>query len=106
MKKILSMLSLVALMGLAATPVSYAEETVTETITVEETVAPEAAPAAEAPAAAPAEAAPAAAEAAPTLDVGNTAFMIVATVLVILMTIPGLALFTVGWYARKTCYPC
>lgn len=101
MKKILSMLSLVALMGLAATPVSYAEETVTETITVEETVAPEAAPAAEAPATAPAEEAPATAEAAPTLDVGNTAFMIVATVLVILMTIPGLALFYGGLVRQK-----
>jgi len=101
MKKILSMLSLVALMGLAATPVSYAEETVTETITVQETVSD--APAAEAPAAAPAEAAPAAAEAAPapTLDVGNTAFMIVATVLVILMTIPGLALFYGGLVRQK-----
>lgn len=101
MKKILSMLSLVALMGLAATPVSYAEETVTETITVQETVSPDAAPAAEAPAAAPAEAAPAAAEEAPTLDVGNTAFMIVATVLVILMTIPGLALFYGGLVRQK-----
>lgn len=100
MKKILSMLSLVALIGLAATPVSYAEETVTETITVEETVMPDAAPAAEAPAA---EAAPAAAEAAPapTLDVGNTAFMIIATVLVILMTIPGLALFYGGLVRQK-----
>lgn len=101
MKKILSVLSLVALIGLAATPVSYAEETVTETVTVEETVAPEAAPAAEATAAAPAEEAPAAAEAAPTLDVGNTAFMIVATVLVILMTIPGLALFYGGLVRQK-----
>jgi Amt family ammonium transporter len=101
MKKILSVLSLVALMGLAATPVSYAEETVTETITVQETVSD--APAAEAPAAAPAEEAPAAAEAAPapTLDVGNTAFMIVATVLVILMTIPGLALFYGGLVRQK-----
>lgn len=100
MKKILSMLSLVALIGLAATPVSYAEETVTETITVEETVMPDAAPAAEAPAA---EATPAAAEAAPapTLDVGNTAFMIIATVLVILMTIPGLALFYGGLVRQK-----
>lgn len=98
MKKILSMLSLVALIGFAATPVSYAEETVTETVTVEETVTQDAAPAAEAPAA---EAAPAAAEAAPTLDVGNTAFMIVATVLVILMTIPGLALFYGGLVRQK-----
>lgn len=98
MKKILSMLSLVALIGFAATPVSYAEETVTETVTVEETVTQDAAPASEAPAA---EAAPAAAEAAPTLDVGNTAFMIVATVLVILMTIPGLALFYGGLVRQK-----
>ncbi|QDC45249.1 ammonium transporter [Methylophilus medardicus] len=92
------MLSLVALIGFAATPVSYAEETVTETVTVEETVTQDAAPAAEAPAA---EAAPAAAAAAPTLDVGNTAFMIVATVLVILMTIPGLALFYGGLVRQK-----
>ncbi|SDK70585.1 ammonium transporter [Methylophilus rhizosphaerae] len=96
MKKILSVLSLVALMGLAATPVTYAEETVTETVTIEQTAAPEAAPAAEA---APAEAA--AAEAPATLDVGNTAFMIIATVLVILMTIPGLALFYGGLVRQK-----
>ena len=99
MKKILSMLSLVALIGMAATPVSYAEEAVTETITVEETVAPEAAPAAEAPAAA--EAAPVAEEAPATLDVGSTAFMLVATVLVMLMTIPGLALFYGGLVRQK-----
>lgn len=100
MKKILSVLSLVALMGLAATPVTYAEETVTETITVQETTT-EAAPAAAAPTAA--EAAPAAEAAAPTptLDVGNTAFMIIATVLVILMTIPGLALFYGGLVRQK-----
>jgi ammonium transporter, Amt family len=98
MKKILSMLSLVALIGMAATPVSYAEEAVTETITVEETVAPEAAPAAEAPAA---EAAPVAEEAPATLDVGSTAFMLVATVLVMLMTIPGLALFYGGLVRQK-----
>lgn len=99
MKKILSVLSLVALMGLAATPVTYAEETVTETVTIEETTTPDAAPAAEAPAA---EAAPAEAAAAPaTLDVGNTAFMIIATVLVILMTIPGLALFYGGLVRQK-----
>ncbi len=101
MKKILSMLSLVALIGLAATPVSYAEETVTETITVQETTAAEAAPAAEAPAATEAAPAAEAAAPAPTLDVGNTAFMIVATVLVILMTIPGLALFYGGLVRQK-----
>jgi Amt family ammonium transporter len=63
--------------------------------------APAAAPAAEAPAAA-ASAAPAAeAAAAPTPNKGDTAFMTVATVLVILMTIPGLALFYGGLVRSK-----
>ena len=76
---------------------------------VEETVAVEAteAVAVEAPAAdaaAPAEAAPAepAAEAAPPVaDKGDTAWMLTATVLVILMTIPGLALFYGGLVRSK-----
>jgi Amt family ammonium transporter len=60
------------------------------------------APAATAPAAAPAaaEAAPAAAPA-PKIEKGDTAFMYVATVLVILMTIPGLALFYGGLVRTK-----
>jgi Amt family ammonium transporter len=67
-------------------------------------------PAAEAAAtaAAPATAAPAAAEPAPAatptppkIDKGDTAFMYVATVLVILMTIPGLALFYGGLVRTK-----
>ena len=98
MKKILSVLSLVALMGLAATPVAYAEEAVAETVTVQESAAAEAAPVAEV---AVTEAAAVAAEAPATLDVGNTAFMIIATVLVILMTIPGLALFYGGLVRQK-----
>ncbi|MBX9958757.1 MAG: ammonium transporter [Burkholderiaceae bacterium] len=54
-----------------------------------------AAPAAEAPAAAaPAEAAPAAPV--PKVDSGDTAWMLTSTMLVILMTIPGLALFYGG----------
>jgi ammonium transporter, Amt family len=57
-------------------------------------------PAAPAPAAAaPAEAAPAAA--APVPNKGDTAWMMVATVLVILMTIPGLALFYGGLVRSK-----
>ena len=43
----------------------------------------------------------AAAEAPATLDVGSTAFMIVATILVILMAIPGLALFYGGLVRSK-----
>ncbi|MBL0920142.1 MAG: ammonium transporter [Hydrogenophaga sp.] len=61
-----------------------------------------AAPAAEAPAAAaPAAEAPAAEEAAPTLDSGDTAWMLTSTMLVILMTIPGLALFYGGLARSK-----
>jgi Amt family ammonium transporter len=62
------------------------------------------APAAAAPApaaAAPAEAAPAAAPAAPVAQKGDTAWMFVATLLVILMTIPGLALFYGGLVRSK-----
>jgi Amt family ammonium transporter len=69
---------------------------------VADTAAPAtAAPAAAAPvaaAAAPAEAAPAAA---PTPQKGDTAWMFVATLLVIMMTIPGLALFYGGLVRSK-----
>ena len=51
--------------------------------------------------AAPAEAAPAAAEEAATLNSGDTAWMIVATVLVLFMTIPGLSLFYGGLVRAK-----
>ena len=54
-----------------------------------------------APAAAVAEAAPAAPAAAPKLDTGDTAWMIVATALVMLMSIPGLALFYGGLAKTK-----
>ena len=52
------------------------------------------------PAAAPAEAPPAAAPA-PTLNSGDTAWMLTSTLLVILMTIPGLALFYGGLARSK-----
>ena len=48
-----------------------------------------------------AEAAPAAAEEEATLNSGDTAWMIVATVLVLLMTIPGLSLFYGGLVRAK-----
>ncbi|MGE3476872.1 MAG: ammonium transporter [Rhodospirillaceae bacterium] len=73
--------------------------------------AQDAAPAAEAaaPAEAPAaEAAPAAAEApaaeapaGPSFDTGDTAWMLISTALVLLMTIPGLALFYGGMVRKK-----
>lgn len=116
MKKILSVLSLVALMGLGATSMSFAEDmpaaaaetveavadtaaAVDEAMPAAEPVAAEAAPVE----AAPAEAAPVEAAAAPTPvpDKGDTAWMILATVLVTLMAIPGLALFYGGLVRQK-----
>ena len=48
-----------------------------------------------------AEAAPAAAAAAPKLDTGDTAWMLISTAIVLLMTIPGLALFYGGMVRKK-----
>ena len=102
MKKLLSILSLVALVGLgtvATSNISYAEDA---------PVATTAAPAADAtPAATPAaEAAPAATPAATAAPAevpnkGDTAWMIVATVLVLMMCIPGLGLFYGGMVRQK-----
>lgn len=66
-------------------------------------VAAPAAPAVTAPAAAPAAAAPAAATPAPTPvpNKGDTTWMMISTALVILMTIPGLALFYGGQVRSK-----
>jgi len=102
MKKLLASLllgaSLIAggSMAVAQTPAAESAPAVT---------AP-AAPAAEAPAAAPAPAAAAAPEApaaapTPKLDSGDTAWMLTSTLLVILMTIPGLALFYGGLARSK-----
>jgi Amt family ammonium transporter len=78
---------------------AYAEDATPAATT--EAAAP-AAPAADAaaPAAAP-EAAPAAATPAPTPNKGDTAWMIVATVLVLLMCVPGLGLFYGGMARSK-----
>ncbi|MFZ5660904.1 MAG: ammonium transporter [Pseudomonadota bacterium] len=75
---------LLAVLLLCASPLVLAQE---------EGAAPAAAPAVSAPAAAPAPA--------PTLDAGNTAWMLTATALVLLMTIPGLALFYGGMVRKK-----
>ncbi|HEY0562982.1 MAG TPA: ammonium transporter [Methylophilus sp.] len=116
MKKFLSVLSLVALMGLGATSMSFAEdmpaaaaetvEAVADTAAAVDEAMPAAEPAAAEAApveAAPAEAAPveAAAAPAPVPDKGDTAWMILATVLVTLMAIPGLALFYGGLVRQK-----
>jgi Amt family ammonium transporter len=93
MKKFIALLAL----GLSAL-------TFTHSALAQAASAPEAAAsmAAAAPAAAPAaEAASAAAAPAPVPNKGDTAFMTVATALVILMTIPGLALFYGGLVRSK-----
>ena len=98
MKKLLVSLALglgvltTGLTSLAQTPAPAAEAPVAAVVAAE---APAAAPAAAAPAAAP-EAPAAAAAPAPKIDSGDTAWMLTSTLLVILMTIPGLALFYGG----------
>ena len=107
MKKLLSILSLVTLMGTGAltSSISYADETMGEAAEAMTEVAETVDAAIEAPTevievAAIEEAAPAEA-AAPTVDKGDTAWMMVATLLVILMTVPGLALFYGGLVRSK-----
>lgn len=101
MKRFLSVLSIVALLGLGINSASYAEDlpaAADATVTTEQAApAPEAAPAAEAPAP---EAAAAAAPA-PTPNKGDTAWMIVATCLVLMMCVPGLGLFYGGMVRQK-----
>jgi Amt family ammonium transporter len=107
MKKFLSVLSLVAVLGLGVTQVSFAEDLPEAAAATVEAVADTAAAVAEAvpevEEAAPAEAAPAEAAAAPTPvpDKGDSAWMIVATIMVTLMVIPGLALFYGGLVRQK-----
>jgi ammonium transporter, Amt family len=84
---LLTFLILVLISGFA-----FAEEAVTDPPTP-----PAAEQAVPAPAAPTVEAAPAA----PKIDTGDTAWMIVATALVMLMTLPGLALFYGGLAKRK-----
>ena len=107
MKKWLIALSMLCSFGVASMSIAD-DATPPAAAPVAAAPAPDAAamPAAEAPAAAPvaavaAPAAPAPAAAAPVPDKGDTTWMIVATALVILMTIPGLALFYGGLVRQK-----
>ena len=102
MKKLLSILAIVSAIGFGtfgASSLGFAEEA-----TPPATAATEAAPAA-APEAAPAatEAAPGAAAAtpAPVPNKGDTSWMIVATILVLMMCVPGLGLFYGGMVRSK-----
>ncbi len=101
MKRFLTMFALVGALGLgfmSSSSIAYAEDAAPA---ASSEVAAPAAPAADA-AAAPAassEAVPAAA--APTPDKGDTSWMLTATLLVIMMSIPGLALFYGGLVRSK-----
>ncbi len=111
MKKILSVLSLIALLSTGAISTnSFAEdlteaaESSMEATTDSAAIVVEDAPAAAMPMEAmPAEAAPAEAEAAatPVPNKGDTTWMMVSTILVTLMVIPGLALFYGGLVRQK-----
>ena len=103
MKKFLTLLVVTAVLGW--TGMGMAQDKPAEPAAATAAAADAAKPAApaEAPAAAatPAEAEAPAAAPAPKVDKGDTTFMYVATVLVILMTIPGLALFYGGLVRTK-----
>ncbi len=97
MKKILSVLSLVAMVSLGSLSTSFAEDVAPVAAPAATTeMAPTAAPDVVAPAAATPAAAPA-----PVPNKGDTAWMIVATVLVLMMCVPGLGLFYGGMVRSK-----
>ena len=96
MKKLLMLVALLSAIALTA-PVGAEEPTAAPATTEAAAPAEEAAPAAEAAA----EEAPAPEAPAPTVDKGDVAWMMTATVLVLLMTIPGLALFYGGMVRTK-----
>ncbi len=97
MKRLLSVLSLVALVGLGLTSnLSFAEDMAAAATEVTTEVA-----AATVDAVAPAEVTPAEAAPAPVPNKGDTTWMIVATALVTLMAIPGLGLFYGGLVRQK-----
>ncbi|WP_423596556.1 ammonium transporter [Roseateles sp. MS654] len=105
MKKLLACLALAAAAFTSLAPAAMAQDAASApAATASETAAPAAAPTAPAAtpaAAAPAEAASAAAAPAPTPNKGDTTWMMVSTLLVILMTVPGLALFYGGLVRSK-----
>lgn len=109
MKKIISLIALVTTLGIGGISTSYADDMVTA---VEETAAAAVAEATEvAEAAAPVvvaeaeavveEAAPAAGEPEIIVDKGDVSWMMVATLLVVMMTVPGVALFYGGLVRSK-----
>jgi len=101
MKKLLSTLALAAMLGLGFVGATYAEDAAPAVEAAAEVIVPEVPAPDAAPAAAPTEAPAAPAAATPVPDKGDTAWMLIATVLVTLMVIPGLALFYGGLVRQK-----
>ena len=102
MKKLLTILGAACAVGLAAlTFAGTAAAQTAATAPAAEASAPAAASAASAPAAAAAASAPAAAASAPVPNKGDVSWMLVSTLLVIMMAIPGLALFYGGLVRSK-----
>ncbi|HSN23161.1 MAG TPA: ammonia channel protein, partial [Methylomicrobium sp.] len=97
MKQLIPILSLLLLIGFAGISFADPATDVVQTTTLADPVKPvtEALSTTAATVTSPAEAAP------PTVNKGDTAWMIVATVLVILMVVPGLALFYGGMVRAK-----
>ena len=95
MKKLFTVLALLGALGFAGAPAVAQDKPVEAPAATAPAAAPEAAPAAAAPAEAPA-AAPK-----PKLDSGDTAWMMVSTLLVVMMAVPGLALFYGGLVRSK-----
>jgi Amt family ammonium transporter len=100
MKRFLTQWAAALALGVAALGFSAPAFSQAASAPAAEASAPAAAPAASAPAEAASAAAPAAAPT-PVPNKGDTAFMTIATVLVIMMTIPGLALFYGGLVRSK-----
>ncbi len=102
MKHWITLLALLGTFGLASSPV-WADDQATaaapaSAVTATPTAAAPAAPAAAAPAAAPAAAAPSPSA---FINSGDNAWMLTSTALVLMMTIPGLALFYGGMVRKK-----
>ena len=102
MKKLLACLALAAAAFAGAVPAAMAQDAASAPVAAaSDTAAPAAAPAVPAPAPAASAPAEAASAAAPVPNKGDVSWMLVSTLLVILMTVPGLALFYGGLVRSK-----
>jgi len=102
MKKLLACLALAAAAFAGAVPAAMAQDAASAPVAAaSDTAAPAAAPAVPAPAPAASAPAEAASAATPVPNKGDVSWMLVSTLLVILMTVPGLALFYGGLVRSK-----